>query len=207
VRIVITAGPTREYIDDVRFISNPSSGKMGCRLAEEALRRGHAVRLLAGPTCLEPPEGAEVAAFETVDELQGLVVKALQRADCLVMAAAVGDYKPLRRIRGKIKKGRPLTLKLVSTTDVLASVAPAKGKRIFVGFAVEVKDSLRNARRKVKAKGVDFLVLNSPESFGSDKARFTLVFPDGRTRRLGIASKEAAAAAILDEVESLFQGR
>lgn len=206
MRIVVTAGPTREYIDDVRFISNPSSGRMGYAAAEEAVRRGHAVTLLTGPTSLQAPKGARISRFETADELYELVRAALPEADCLVMAAAVGDYKPADRISGKHKKGTALTLELVATRDVLASVAPMKDDKIFVGFAVEVKDAVENARKKVRAKGVDFLVLNTPASFGAEEADFTFVYPDGRTRGFGRAAKTAIAAEILNEVESLFGG-
>jgi phosphopantothenoylcysteine decarboxylase/phosphopantothenate--cysteine ligase len=206
VRIIVTAGPTREYIDDVRFISNPSSGRMGYAVAAEAVRRRHSVVLLAGPTCLEPPKGAEVARFESVGELQSLLRKALPAADCLVMAAAVGDYCPLERIPGKHKKMAAFSLELVQTPDVLASLAPQKSNKIFVGFAVEVKDAVENARQKVRAKALDLLVLNAPDSFGAESADFAFVFPSGQVRPLGVAAKTAVAEAILNEVEALFAG-
>jgi phosphopantothenoylcysteine decarboxylase/phosphopantothenate--cysteine ligase len=199
VRILITAGPTREYIDDVRFISNPSSGKMGYAVAAEGRRRGHGVHLVTGPVCLDPPTGVKVSHFESAEELY----KSLPKADCLVMAAAVGDYRPVRRIRGKHKKGESFTLKLTANRDVLASVAGVKSGKIFVGFAVEVKDAVGNARKKVKAKGLDFVVLNSPASFGAERAEFTFVFSDGVVRPLGTMTKNAVAREILDAVERL----
>lgn len=207
MRIIVTAGPTREYIDDVRFISNPSSGKMGYCIAAEAVRRGHEVTLISGPTCLEAPEGARTLYFQTVGELYGLVSDALPEADCLVMAAAPGDYRPAQRITGKHKKTETLTIELVATMDVLKSVAPTKGDRIHVGFAMEVADPLANARKKLESKSLDMLVLNAPESFGADKANFTLLFPDGEARPLVNTDKTAVAAAIINEVESLFAGR
>lgn len=179
---------------------------MGFAVAAEALRRHHKVTLLAGPTCLKPPKGAEVARFESVAELQSLLAKALPAADCLVMAAAVGDYAPLERIPGKHKKMAAFSLELVRTPDVLASLVPQKSNKIFVGFAVEVKDAVENARKKVRAKALDLLVLNTPDSFGAESADFAFVFPQGQVRPLGLAAKTAVAEAILDEVEALFAG-
>ncbi len=207
MRIVVTAGPTREYIDDVRFISNPSSGKMGYAVAGEGLRRGHEVDLVSGPVCLSPPEGAHFSSFESVEELHGALRSVLSGADCLVMTAAVGDYRPARRMTGKHKKQASLTLELTATRDVLASLAPAKGRCIFVGFALEVDDALENARRKVKDKSLDLLVLNNPSSFAAEKSEFTLVFADGSHRGLGEVSKARLAAVLLDEVERLFGAR
>ena len=206
MRIVVTAGPTREYIDDVRFISNPSSGRMGYAVAAEAVRRRHKVSLLTGPVCLEPLAGVDVSRFESAEELYALLRAALPEADCLVMAAAVGDYRPSERISGKHKKGAPLTLELVATRDVLESVAPLKNDKIFVGFAVEVKNAIENARKKVGAKALDLLVLNTPASFGADRAEFAFVFPGGQTRPLGVVAKTLVAAEILNVVERLFSG-
>lgn len=204
MRIVVTAGPTREYVDDVRFLSNPSTGKMGFCIAAEAAKRGHSVRLLAGPVCAVPPKGVETFHFETVEELYGLVVDSLVDADCLIMAAAPGDYRPAERYSGKRKKTESLTIQLIAARDVLKSVAADKGKRIHVGFAVEVADALVNARKKLAAKSLDLLVLNSPASFGADRADFTFLFPNGEARPLANAKKTAVAAAILNEVEALF---
>ena len=159
--------------------------------------------LLSGPVCLAPPESVAVRHFETVDQLYDEVRAALESADCLVMAAAVGDYAPKERIAGKHKKGATMTLELVPTRDVLKSVAEDKGRRVFVGFAVEAADAVANARRKVEEKSLDMLVLNSPESFGADSARFTLLFPGGRARDLGTLRKSELARLVLDEIEAL----
>jgi phosphopantothenoylcysteine decarboxylase / phosphopantothenate---cysteine ligase len=207
LHIIVTAGPTREYIDDVRFISNPSTGKMGYAVAAEAAKRGHTVTLLSGPTCLTAPRNVEMVYFQTVGELLALITDRLDTTDCLVMAAAPGDYRPAQRIVGKHKKAESLTLELVATQDILKTIAPRKGQRIHVGFAVEVADPLANARKKLESKSLDMLVLNAPESFGADKANFTLLFPDGEARPLVNARKTAVAAAILTEVEALFRGR
>jgi phosphopantothenoylcysteine decarboxylase/phosphopantothenate--cysteine ligase len=191
----------------VRFISNPSSGKMGYAVAGEALQRGHGVDLVSGPVCLSPPEGVRFSSFESVEELYDALRSVLPGADCLVMTAAVGDYSPERRISGKHKKEASLKLELTATRDVLASLAPAKGRCIFVGFALEVENALENARRKVENKSLDLLVLNSPSSFASEKGEFTLVFADGSSKGLGEIPKARLAAVLLDEVERLFGAR
>lgn len=177
---------------------------MGFCIAAEAAGRGHDVRLLTGPVCLDIPSGVEVSRFETVEELYALACAALEDADCLVMAAAPGDYRPASRIAGKHKKQPSFALELVATRDVLASLAVRKADRIFVGFAVETNDALENARKKIQAKSLDFIVLNTPASFGRDRADFTFVFPGGRTRPLGTVAKTDVAAAILNEVEIMF---
>jgi phosphopantothenoylcysteine decarboxylase/phosphopantothenate--cysteine ligase len=179
---------------------------MGYAIAAEAAARGHEVLLLTGPVLIEPPKGVKVMPFESGEELYEKVRAALPAADCLVMSAAVGDYRPAHKISGKHKKGTPLNLELIPARDVLSSLAASKGNKIFAGFAVEVKDAVENARQKVEAKGLDFLVLNSPASFGADEADFTLVFPGGRTRPLGFVAKTAVAAEILNLVERLFTG-
>ena len=207
MRILVTAGPTREYIDDVRFISNPSSGKMGYAVAAEAARRGHEVNLLSGPVCLPAPEGVSVSFFESVDELYELARAALPGADCLVMSAAVGDYAPERRIAGKRAKTAGFSLELAATRDVLASLAALKGSRAFVGFAVEVEGGVASAMRKIAEKSMDLLVLNDPASFGADSADFTFVYPDGRTKALGCIPKSDLAHLVVDEAEALFRGR
>ncbi len=207
MRIIVTAGPTREYIDDVRFVSNASSGRMGWAVCRQALARGHDVQLFSGPVCLDPPEGVRFEAFESVDELYGLLAGALERADCLVMAAAVGDYIPAERIKGKHKKLPKWTLELLPARDVLVSLVPLKGERVFVGFAVEAENAIENARGKLAAKSLDMIVVNSPESIGASQAGFRLVLPEGPARELGVISKERMAQILLDEAERLFEHR
>ncbi len=191
----------------MRFISNPSSGRMGYLVAAEAARRGHDVHLLSGPVCLEAPEGVRISPFESVDELYNLCAGYLEETDCIVMAAAVGDWKPATRAPGKRKKCASLTLELVPTRDVLASLAQAKGGRVFVGFAMEVEAPVENALGKAVAKSMDLVVVNGPASFGAERAAFTFVFPDGRSKALGEVLKERLAGLILDEAEALFRGR
>lgn len=179
---------------------------MGYAIAVEAAKRGHSVRLLTGPVCTPAPKGVETLHFETVDDLYGLVVESLAEVDCLIMAAAPGDYRPVERYSGKRKKTDALTIQLIATRDVLKSVSADKGKRIHVGFAVEVADALVNARKKLAAKSLDLLVLNTPASFGADRADFTFLFPNGEARPFANAKKTVVAGAILNEVEALFGG-
>ena len=180
---------------------------MGWAVCSEALRRHHEVTLLSGPVCMEPPQGARFEGFVSVEDLHRRLSEALEEADCLVMAAAVGDYASAERIKGKHKKRPTFTLELVATRDVLASLAPRKGSKVFIGFAVESENAVRNAERKLEAKSLDMVVLNSPESFGACKSDFSFIFPGGEAKDFGMISKERLAGLLLDEAERLFGHR
>jgi phosphopantothenoylcysteine decarboxylase/phosphopantothenate--cysteine ligase len=163
---LVTAGPTREPIDAVRFLSNRSSGRMGYAVAGAALERGHDVVLISGPTALDPPPGAVVVSVETAAEMAGAVEERFPHCDCLVMAAAVADYQVAHPVEGKMKKGPgDLTLRLIRTTDILARAGLQKKSQTLVGFAVESKDLLQNARRKLSAKNLDLIVANGVGAF------------------------------------------
>ena len=141
MRILITAGPTREYIDDVRFLSNASSGRMGYALAAAALRAGHAVELVTGPVDLDPPAGCRVHRIETTDQLRESCVRLFPECDGVIATAAVCDYRPKQRISGKITKtGQPIVLELTETSDVLAELGAQRGHRWVMGFALESQD-------------------------------------------------------------------
>ncbi|MHC4302559.1 MAG: phosphopantothenoylcysteine decarboxylase domain-containing protein, partial [Planctomycetota bacterium] len=165
MQILITAGGTREYIDPVRFISNASSGKMGYALARAALRAGHKVTLIAAPTAQRPPDGARVVSVETTVQMFDAVKKHFDRCDCLIMAAAVADYKPVRPARTKLKKSdQTLTIKLKPTPDILKWAGKqkevrskkVKGKRkVVVGFALEDKAIRARAQEKLQEKNLD----------------------------------------------------
>ncbi len=201
-RITVTAGGTQEPIDPVRHIGNRSSGKMGYAVAEAARDRGAAVSLITTPTCLPEPVGVEVIHVQTVSEMREAVIKATARADALIMAAAVADYKPKSVAKAKIKKDSPsLTLELVRTPDILAEV---KGNFIKVGFAAESEDTIDNARRKLQEKQLDLIVANditSPDSgFGVDTNKVTLIDRDGKVESLPLLTKREVADKILDRV-------
>lgn len=196
MNILITAGPTREWIDDVRFISNPSSGRMGFACAAEARRRGHRVTLICGPVA-SPPGAIRV---ETTAEMLREVRRRFARCDALIMTAAVADFAPVRR-RGKIKKRRAMTLRLVQTPDILATMARRKGHRIFVGFAVESRALERFAREKMRRKKMDLVVANDPSAFGAARSTVTILDPAGGREVMRRADKRAIARRILDRIE------
>lgn len=212
LRILVTSGPTREPIDPVRFISNRSSGKMGHALAARAQARGHKVRLISGPVCIPPPSGIAVCHVLTAAEMLQQVLAALQWADCLIMAAAVADWTPAEVATRKLKKGQPqLTLKLRPTADILRTIAPRKGNRLFVGFAAETHNLLSEARRKLHQKNLDLIVANDVSStssgFESDNNRATLIDASGSLRRFRLGPKTALADKILDWIECSARNR
>jgi len=210
MRVLVTAGGTREPLDPVRFIGNRSSGKMGYALAEVARRMGAEVVLVSGPTHLEPPSGVETVQVETAEEMRREVLERSGQCAAVVMAAAVADFRPASPAEEKIKrKGRAgLTLELVPTADILAElVAAKKPGQILVGFAAETGDLERKARAKLEEKGVDLLVANdvsTPGSgFDSDYNRAVLLYPDGRTLRLDLMPKRDLAVRIWEAVVEL----
>ncbi len=208
IRFLVTAGPTREPIDPVRFISNRSSGKMGYAVASCASARGHAVILVTGPVSIDPPSGVEVVRVETAEQMNAAVRKAFRRCDCLIMAAAVADYRPARPSRHKLKKGSAgLNLDLVRTPDILEGLKPLKAGRIVVGFAVETRDLLENAAGKLRRKGLDMIVANSAEAFDSEDSAVHFITPEGRVETFRRRPKSATALAIIQRVEAEFARR
>jgi phosphopantothenoylcysteine decarboxylase / phosphopantothenate---cysteine ligase len=212
--VVVTAGPTREPIDAVRFVGNRSSGRMGFALAGAAWPRGARVTLIAGPTALPPPTGVEVVRVETADQMHRAVAEALPEADVLVMAAAVADFRPRFATRSKIKKtdrGAPV-LELVHTPDVLLETRGLRpASCVVVGFALETDDALENGRRKLHCKGLDLLVLNDATEPGAgfevETNRVTLLGSAGAIDELPLLPKHEVAERILDAVEPLLRSR
>lgn len=201
--VVVTAGGTREPIDPVRYVANRSSGKMGYALAIAARDRGARVRLVSGPTCLEPPYGVETIHVETAAEMKEVTVRAVDGASALLMAAAVADFRPATVAGEKIKRdsGR-LTLEMEKTEDILADL---DGDFVKVGFALETEDLVRQARAKLERKGLDFIVANDPETFESDCIKATIISRDG-IEELSLMNKEDMAGLILDRVTRLIGG-
>ena len=197
MKIVVTAGPTREFLDPVRFLSNPSTGKMGFAIAAEAARRGHAVTLVAGPVVLKTPKG--VRRVDVVSARDMLRAVQSSGADLLIATAAVADWRPARCAAKKLKK-REMdgTLRLVRNPDILKTV---KGLRK-VGFAAETNDVLAEAARKCREKHLEFIVTNDVtqrgSGFGTDTNRVTVVYPDGRTRAFPLLTKRQVAKRLLD---------
>lgn len=211
-RVLVTAGPTREYFDPVRFLSNPSTGKMGYALAAVARRRGAAVRLISGPTNLPAPPGVELFRVVTAQEMLELVMENLEWSEVVIKAAAVADYRPAQFSPEKIKKtGGRLTVELERTPDILLEVGRQKGNRLLVGFAAETGEPREKARLKLEQKNLDLIVANDVTKpgagFGTATNQVTLLFRDGRVVELPLLSKEEVAERILDEVEGLWRAR
>jgi phosphopantothenoylcysteine decarboxylase / phosphopantothenate---cysteine ligase len=203
-KVLITAGPTREPIDPVRYISNRSSGKMGYRLALAALRRGAHVTLISGPTALTPPATATFLPVQTAEEMREAVLQHVGGATIVVKAAAVADYRVRRPSETKIKGKRDLTLELTPNPDILAEVAAGRTGAFVVGFAAETNDVAANARAKLDAKGIDLLVANDVSQagigFDADDNEVLLIDRWGGTHPLPRMSKSAVADAILSEI-------
>lgn len=206
-RVLVSAGPTREYLDPVRFISNPSSGKMGYAVAEAARDRGAEVTLISGHTALADPYGMQTERVESADEMLRALSAHLGEADTLVMTAAVADWRAVDIPQEKQSKmGERQTLDLIRTPDILSELAPHKGNRVFVGFAMETQQGVERAADKARRKGLDFICLNYPKregsAFGGDDNQITLVMPTGEAETWPRMSKRAVADAILDRVQS-----
>lgn len=205
--VVITAGGTREPIDPVRYIGNRSSGKMGFALADAAKDRGGIVTLITTVTPPKPDYYDEVVMVETVAEMRAAVLNACEKADVLIMAAAVSDFRAANPSQNKIKKqGEKLVLELVQTDDFLLELPDTFLK---VGFAAETNDLLLNAEKKLKAKRFDFICANdvsAPDAgFAVDTNRVTMMFRDGRSQELPLMSKREVAERILDRVEDCLK--
>jgi phosphopantothenoylcysteine decarboxylase/phosphopantothenate--cysteine ligase len=202
-RILVTAGPTREAMDPVRFISNPSSGKMGFALAAEALKRGAEVTLISGPTRQEPLPGIKFIPVVTAHEMKEEVFKCLTQIDIVIMAAAVGDYRPVRYSKQKIKKDKELlVLEFKKTIDILAEIGRKKGNKILIGFAAETEQLIENAREKLKKKNLDIIVANkigiSESGFQSDLNEAVILSKNGKEEELPLMSKTNLAGKIFD---------
>jgi phosphopantothenoylcysteine decarboxylase/phosphopantothenate--cysteine ligase len=200
--IVVTAGGTREPIDPVRYISNRSSGKMGYALAEAARDRGANVTLVTAPTSLPEPAGVDVVKVRTAQEMYRAVKEVATKADALVMAAAVSDYRPVKVAKDKIKKaGAGITLELECTPDILGSI---KGNFIKAGFAAESSNLMENAKLKLEQKGLDLIVANditaSDSGFDTDTNRVTIIDREGKVDRLPLLTKREVAERVLDRV-------
>ena len=212
-RVAVTAGPTREAVDPVRFISNRSSGRMGVAIAAAAWRRGADVTLIAGPMDVPAPLGVNLVPVETTEQMASAVSAALASADVLVMAAAPADFRPAAPADRKIKKASAVsTLEMEPTTDILLSTRGARRNgSVIVGFALETNDAVAAGHGKLAAKGLDLIVVNDATEagagFGVETNRVTLLRPDGSEEALPLMAKTEVADAILDRVEGLLDER
>jgi phosphopantothenoylcysteine decarboxylase / phosphopantothenate---cysteine ligase len=204
--ILITAGPTREKIDPVRYITNRSSGRMGYALAEAALRRGAHVLLISGPTNIVPPGAAEFTRVETAEQMREAVLKQLPQATIVIKTAAVSDYRPKSVATQKIKRSGPTSLELEPTADILAELASRKTNQIVVGFAAETQDALENARKKLSRKSLDAIVVNdvSREGVGFDSDRNAVhIITHDEVVEVPETTKWDVAQRVLDQVVKL----
>jgi phosphopantothenoylcysteine decarboxylase/phosphopantothenate--cysteine ligase len=205
MRFIVTAGPTREHLDDVRFLSNASSGRMGFAIARAAARRGHRVDLIAGPVALPDPPGVRVHRVTSTQEMFEAAKKLFPRADCLIGAAAPADFTPLRRIKGKAKKAEAsLALELKPTVDILATLGRAKSPRqVLIAFALEVQSPLKNAVLKLRRKNADAIVLNSPAALGALRSDATVLLRSGARLEVKQATKQRLGRILVGLAESL----
>ena len=208
MKILITAGPTREYLDDVRYISNASSGRMGYALAEVAITRGHHVVLVSGPVNLAPPIGCEFHAVETTSDMMMKCSALFPNCDGVIAAAAVCDYKPLQRVVGKMSKtGGSIHLDMIETDDVIARLGATKGERWVMGFALEAQNERENALQKLRRKHCDCIVLNRPTAIGSLDNSVELLGEDGTTLGDWSGSKHKVAEELINWLEQKFSQR
>ena len=208
--VLVTAGPTREPLDPVRFLSNRSSGKMGYAIAEAAAARGAHVILVSGPTALAAPPDVDVVHVETAEEMHRAVLAKLESARVVIKAAAVADYRPKQQAAGKLKKGHAVSeIALEPTPDILAELGKRKGKRVLVGFAAETDDLVANARKKLQRKNLDLVVANDVGQAGAgfdvDTNVVTILDAMGGVEELPLLSKREVADRILDRVKAVLQ--
>lgn len=208
MRILVTAGPTREYFDTVRFISNPSSGKMGYAVASVAATRGHDVVLVSGPVALTPPAGVRFVSVVSAAEMYEHSLAVFEGCDAAVMTAAVCDYRPSRRLDHKLKKrASPRPITLVPTRDIAAELGRTKGGRVVVGFAMEDHDHHANAEAKLHKKRCDAMVLNGIGNVGSDQAEVEILRAPDRWSRSVRGTKAKIALIVVGLVEALAGDR
>lgn len=211
LKILVTAGPTQEAIDPVRYITNHSTGKMGYAIARRAMYRGADVTLVTGPTACEPPRFVNVVPVVTAAQMYDAVMSRAKEQDIIVKAAAVADYRPASVAEEKIKKSdREASIELERTQDILAALGADKGKTILCGFSMETEHMLENSRKKLRKKNVDLIAANNLNvegaGFGTDTNVLTLITEDGE-RELARMSKEEAADELLTELLIISKGR
>jgi phosphopantothenoylcysteine decarboxylase/phosphopantothenate--cysteine ligase len=204
--VLITAGPTREKIDPVRYLTNRSSGKMGYALAEAALRRGARVLLVSGPTSITAPGASEVTRVETAEEMREAVMKLLPEATIVIKTAAVSDFRPKTQASQKIKRGGPVSLELEPTADIVAEIGKKKKSQLVIGFAAETENVLENARKKLATKSLDAIVVNDVSrdgvGFDSDRNAVTIISHDNVVD-VPETTKWEVAQRVIDEVVRL----
>jgi phosphopantothenoylcysteine decarboxylase/phosphopantothenate--cysteine ligase len=209
-KLLLTAGPTREALDPVRFLSNLSTGEMGYALARKAVSQGYQVSLVSGPTALKPPQGVKFYPVVSTLQMRKACAKLFPKHDGLIMTAAVCDFMPAKSGKHKISSRKGLTLGLKRTPDILAQLAKKKGRRIVIGFCLETKDLVRRAKAKLMEKDLDGIVANfyNPQGhnpFGNRSVRVCLIGASGHILRLAKQPKEQLAKTLLNWMECLHR--
>jgi phosphopantothenoylcysteine decarboxylase/phosphopantothenate--cysteine ligase len=209
-RVLVTAGPTHEFIDPVRFIGNPSTGAMGYALAVAAVKRGAEVGLISGPSHLEPPPVTDFQTVISTEQLAEEVLARIDKYDVLIMAAAPADYTPRESYSQKLKKsGKAMSLKLEPTIDILKEVGKSKGDRILVGFALETQSEITNAHKKMADKNLDMIVVNNPliegAGFGIGTNKVTIISGKSKPEKLPLMPKHELADEILNRIKKLLR--
>ncbi|MCD6219938.1 bifunctional phosphopantothenoylcysteine decarboxylase/phosphopantothenate--cysteine ligase CoaBC [Candidatus Calescamantes bacterium] len=206
-KFLITAGPTREYLDDIRFLTNPSSGKMGYYLAEEVVLRGGEVLLISGPVSLPTPEDVRKIDIETTDDLRKNVERYFPTSDVLVMSAAVGDFKVKEKFQGKLKRKGKLHIELEATGDILKGISRKKEGKVVVGFSAEVEQLRERSKKKLEDKKVDLmvgcLIKDRVSGFGVDTIEGWLIWKDGREEKFSLVDKRMFAKMIIEKVKNI----
>jgi phosphopantothenoylcysteine decarboxylase / phosphopantothenate---cysteine ligase len=205
---LITSGPTRQFVDPVRYLTNASSGRMGRALVEAALELGHDVVVVSGPVELEYPAGARVVAVVSTEEMLEAAAREFESCDGLIGAAAPCDYRPVRVETHKIAKtGQPIDLHLVETDDVVATLGAKKGRRWVVGFALETEDHRLRALAKLEQKCCDLMVSNGPQAISAPDNQVEVITPSGEMIAALAGSKESVARGILAIIQERLIGR
>ena len=199
---LITAGPTREPLDPLRYLSNSSSGRMGYALASLSYARGAEVILVSGPTSLLPPEGVKTVGVRTALEMKKAVERFFKKADVVIKSAAVVDYRIKKRAEKKIKSPKGLKIELVRNPDILKGLGRRKGRKILVGFALETENLIARAKDKLKKKNLDLIVANGPDALDSGISKASIITREGKTIDLPRLPKEEIAAKIVDCIET-----
>ena len=208
MQILVNAGPTREYFDSIRFISNPSSGRMGYAIAAAARDRGHRVVLVSGPVAIRPPAGVEFISVVSAAEMARACKSVFGGCEAAILTAAVCDYRPRRRLTHKLRKQpRARSIVLEPTEDICTSLCRRKGGRIVIAFAMEDRAGHRHAEQKLRRKGCDAVVLNGPENIGSADATVEVLLACGRWLPAICGTKRAIARRLVRLTEQLAAGR
>lgn len=205
MRILLTAGPTREPIDPVRYIGNRSSGRMGAALAAAGIRAGHDVTLIIGPVAVAIPDGVRRIDVETAAQMHEAVLRELAAQDLLIMAAAVADFRPVRVSQQKLERAGLMTIECEATKDIVAAAGASKrSDQRIVGFSLEASGDLDRARQKLLRKNLDLVVYNPTQTMESPRIEPVLLWRDGRSESLPLQAKSEFAQALIDRARRLF---